>query len=179
MIKDGVGGSKTKTGLAFEERTDLRTAFTNFKGYTAEDGKLFYNDKLVAELYKKHDFYDKFLRKHNIDYRKVISKKLLPDEAIFVIKNKTLFIIEMKFQEVEGSVDEKLQTCDFKKKQYQKLLRKTRLKIEYVYVLGDWFKHESYKDVLSYIKLVKCHYFFETLPFEFLGLPRAMSNRTV
>lgn len=171
MIKGGVGGFKTKTGLAFEERIDLRTAFTKFQGYTAEDGKLFYNSKLVAELYKKHDFYNNFLRKHNISPKGIISKKLLPDEAIFVIKNKTLFIIEMKFQEVAGSVDEKLQTCDFKKKQYKKLLKRTKLKVEYVYVLGNWFKHESYKDVLAYIKSVKCHYFFETLPFEFLGLP--------
>ena len=172
MIKGGIGGSKTKTGLTFESRTDLRTAFTKFRDYTTEDGKLFYKSKLAAELYKKHDFYDNFLRKHNIDYSKIISKKLLPDEAIFVIKNKTLFIIEMKFQEVAGSVDEKLQTCDFKKKQYQKLLKKAKLKVEYVYILSDWFKHESYKDVLQYIVDVNCHYFFETLPFEFLGLPK-------
>ncbi len=172
MIKGGIGGSKTKTGLAFETRTDLRTAFTKFRDYTAQDGELFYKGKLVAELYKKHDFYDKFLRKHKVNYSQLISKKLLPDEAIFVIKNKTLFIIEMKFQEVAGSVDEKLQTCDFKKKQYQKLLKKTKLKVEYVYVLSDWFKHESYRDVLEYIKDVKCHYFFENLPFEFLGLPK-------
>jgi hypothetical protein len=171
MIKGGIGGAKTKTGLVFESRTDLRTAFIKFKDYTANDGKLFFKSKLVAELYKKHDFYNKFLNKHKIDFNKLISKKLLPDEAIFVIKNKTLFIIEMKFQEVAGSVDEKLQTCDFKKKQYQKLLKKTKLKIEYVYILSDWFKHEIYKDVLQYIKNVKCHYFFETLPFEFLGLP--------
>lgn len=175
MIRGGIGGSKTKTGLAFEIRTDLRMAFTKFRDYTAEDGKLFYNGKLVAELYKKHDLYDKFLRKYNIDYSNLISKKLLPDEAIFVIRNKTLFIIEMKFQEVAGSVDEKLQTCDFKRKQYQKLLKKTKLKVEYVYVLSDWFKHESYRDVLQYIKDIKCHYFFETLPFGFLGLPSPKS----
>ena len=54
----------------------------------------------------------------------IISKKLLPDDCIFVIINNTLFIIECKFQQVAGSVDEKLQTCDFKKKQYQKLLAK-------------------------------------------------------
>lgn len=173
MIKGGIGGSKTKTGLAFEERTDLRTAFTKFEGYTAEDGKLFYKGKLVAELYKKHDFYDKFLRDYFTIINAMFSKKLIPDESIFVIKNKTLFIIEMKFQEVAGSVDEKLQTCDFKRKQYQKLLKKTKLKVEYVYVLGDWFKHDSYRDVLAYIKSVKCYYFFEILPFEFLGLPKS------
>ena len=173
MIKGGIGGGKTKTGLKFETRTDLRTVFTKFKDYTAVNGELFYKGDLVAKMYKKHDFYDKFLK--GVNYRDIISKKLLPDEAVFVVRNKTLFIIEMKFQEVAGSVDEKLQTCDFKKKQYQKLLKKTNFKIEYVYVLSDWFKHESYKDVLQYIKDVKCHYFFETLPFEFLGLPKPKS----
>jgi len=171
MIKGGIGGAKTKTGLKFESRIDLRTAFTQFKEYTAENGDLFYEDELVANLYKKNDFYSKFLHSLNIDHTKRISKKLLPDETIFIIKNKTIFIIEMKFQEVAGSVDEKLQTCDFKKKQYEKLLSGTGFKVEYVYVLNDWFKHTSYKDVLEYIKSVHCHYFFELLPFEFLGLP--------
>jgi len=42
----------------------------------------------------------------------------LPDDAMLVIIRETLFIIEIKFQQVEGSVDEKLQTCDFKRKQF-------------------------------------------------------------
>ena len=170
-MKDGIGGGKTKTGLKFESRSDLRSAFVKFKDYTAKDGELFYKRKLVAKMYKKYDFYKKFLKNNDISHEEIISKRLLPDESIFIIRNNTLFIIEMKFQEVAGSVDEKLQTCDFKKKQYQKLLKGTKIKVEYVYILNDWFKHKSYKDVLKYIKDVKCHYFFETLPFDFLGLP--------
>lgn len=42
-------------------------------------------------------------------------KKLLPDDSIYVILNNTFFIIECKYQQVGGSVDEKLQTCDFKR----------------------------------------------------------------
>ena len=172
MIKGGIGGDKTKTGLVFEDRIDLRTTFTKYKDYTAEKGKLFYQGKLVAELFKKYDLYKDFLTKLNIDYKKRISKQLLPDESIFILSNKTLFIIEMKFQEVAGSVDEKLQTCHFKKMQYEKLLKGTGYSVEYVYILNDWFKQNSYRDVLDYIKLVKCHYFFEALPFSFLGLPQ-------
>jgi hypothetical protein len=41
---------------------------------------------------------------------------------------------------VAGSVDEKLQTCDFKRKQYLKLVQPLGIKVEYVYVLNDWFK---------------------------------------
>lgn len=171
MIKGGLGGGKTQSGLKFESRTDLKTAFMKFKNYTAKDGELFYQGKLIARMYKKFDFYKRFLKSNKISHEEIISKRLLPDEAIFIINSNALFIIEMKFQEVAGSVDEKLQTCDFKKKQYQKLLAKTNIKVEYVYVLSDWFKHKGYKDVLDYIKSVGCYYFFEILPFEFLGLP--------
>lgn len=175
MIKGGKGGAKTLTGLSFEKRTDLRTLFSQYNGYSINKGDLFFEGKLVAQMYKKNDLYRYFLEPKGITYSDRISKKLLPDETIFVLTNKTLFIVEMKFQEVAGSVDEKLQTCDFKRKQYEKLLAGTGIKIEYVYVLSDWFKDPSYKDVLDYIRSVKCYYFFEILPFSFLGLPEPKS----
>ena len=93
-----------------------------------------------------------------------------------VISDKKLFIVEIKFQEVGGSVDEKLQTCDFKKKQYQKIVYSLGLKVEYVYVLCNWFKHPKYKDTLDYIKSMDCYYFFEDLPLKFLGLPLPSSK---
>jgi hypothetical protein len=172
MIKGGKGGAKTLTGLDFEQKIDLRAAFTKFPEYTVAKGDLFFKGKIVAKLYKKHDLYKMFLEPKGIDCKRIISKKLLPDEAVFVLANNTLFVVEMKFQEVAGSVDEKLQTCDFKRKQYEKLLNGTNIRVEYVYVLSDWFKNPSYKDVLDYIGSVKCHYFFEILPFDFLGLPK-------
>ena len=107
----------------------------------------------------------------SVDWEKAISKKLLPDDALLVIVRETLFIIEVKYQQVAGSVDEKLQTCDFKRKQYVKLVGNLGLKVEYVYVLNDWFKAPGYKDVLEYINSVNCHYKFGTLPLSWLGLP--------
>ncbi|MEZ6330668.1 MAG: hypothetical protein R3B12_01490 [Candidatus Saccharimonadales bacterium] len=79
-----------------------------------------YDKKEVARYYKKRSLY-KLLEENNINYKDYISKRLEPDNAIYVIKDNTLNVIEMKFQRVAGSVDEKLQTCDFKKKQYKKL----------------------------------------------------------
>jgi hypothetical protein len=73
-----------------------------------------------------------------IDWKALISKKQLPENSIFVIVVNTLFIIECKFQQVAGSVDEKLQTCDFKRKQYQKLFSKANIEVEYMYLLSDW-----------------------------------------
>jgi hypothetical protein len=172
MIKGGKGGHLTKSGLKFECRVDLKTLFNGFGGYNVVGGDLLFKGRVVAQLYKKHDFYAHFLSRHNIDWKTKISKKLLPDDSIFIISKKAVFIVEIKFQGVEGSVDEKLQTCDFKKKQYQKLLSGTGINLEYVYVLNEWFKDPTYKDVLNYIKSVGCHYFFNELPLEFLGLPK-------
>ena len=97
--------------------------------------------------------------------------KIIPDDCIFVIVENKLFIIECKFQQTPGSVDEKLQTCDFKKKQYQKLLAKANIDVEYVYLLSEWFKKEKYQDVLDYIHSVGCYYYFEYIPLNKLGLP--------
>lgn len=129
-----------------------------------------FNDLLVARYFQKHDFY-KYLLEENINWEVLISKRLLPDDALLVIVRDTLFIIEVKYQQVNGSVDEKLQTCDFKRKQYLKLVSKLELKVEYVYVLNDWFRQPGYKDVLDYIHSVNCHYEFNELPLRWLGLP--------
>ena len=106
-----------------------------------------------------------------IDYTKIVSKKLIPDDSIYVIINNTFFVIECKFQKVAGSVDEKLQTCDFKKKQYKKILSLLNMEVEYIYLLSEWFKQPQYRDVLEYIISVGCSYYFEYIPLSRFGLP--------
>lgn len=175
MIHKGKGGANTKTGLVFEGKIDLATFLGKQKGYKVTDGSVLFEGKLVARVFKKGSFY-KFLEEHGIDWKAIVSKRLFPDDSIYVIVNNTLFIIECKFQQVAGSVDEKLQTCDFKKKQYQKLLFRANIEVEYVYLLGEWFKHPSYKDVLDYIISVGCHFYFEYIPLEKLGLPMPKKN---
>jgi len=125
----------------------------------------------VAILFKKYSLY-KYLKNKGIDYTKLISKRVLPDDAIFVIVNNTFFILEIKFQEVSGSTDEKLQTCDFKIKQYRKLLSQLNVEVKYIYILNDWFKKPEYKDVLDYIISIDgCYYYFNYLPLQKIGLP--------
>ena len=171
MIEGGIGGSNTRTGLIFEGVVDLATFLSNQQGYTINENKeVFYNNKFVGRIFKKHDLY-RFLEQNNVDWRTIISKRLLPDDSIYVIVNNTFFIIECKFQKVAGSVDEKLQTCDFKKKQYMKLLSHLNMEVEYIYLLSDWFKKPEYKDVLDYIISVNCRYYFEYIPLQVLGLP--------
>lgn len=175
MIKGGKGGGNTRTGLIFEGKKDLRTFLSEQVGYAIKDNTVIYEDEEIAYVFKKYEFYN-FLKKLGIDWRKIISKQLLPDNSIYVIVNNTLFIIECKAQHVKGSVDEKLQTCDFKKKQYQKLMAPANIDVEYIYILNDWFRQYQYKDVLDYIISVGCQYYFEYIPLYKLGLPMPKNN---
>ena len=176
MKEGGFGGETTLTGLNFEREVDFQDLLAAKPGYElkAMHGKagrgVFFKGKLVARCFRKNEFY-KFLDEEKVNWVPLLSKKLLPDDALLVIVRETLFIIEVKYQQVEGSVDEKLQTCDFKRKQYLKLVTPLGLKVEYVYVLSDWFKDPRYKDVLDYIQSVNCHYKFGSLPLAWLGLP--------
>ncbi len=171
MKKGGIGGANTKTGLHFEDKIDFLTLIKKQKGYKVKGNDIFYNDKKVAMSFKKYGLY-KYLESEGINYLDHISKRVLPDDAIFVIVNNTMFILEIKFQEVAGSTDEKLQTCDFKIKQYRKLLSKLNVEVEYIYILNDWFNTAGYKDVLDYIISVKgCSYYFNYLPLKKIGLP--------
>ena len=170
MKAKGVGGGNTITGLNFERERDILELLKKQKGYAIKGSSIFYEGKEVAQSYRKNGLY-KFLESKGLDYRKHLSKKLLPDEALYVIINNTLFIIEMKFQKVAGSVDEKLQTCDFKRKQYAKLMAPLNIEVEYIYILSEWFDKPAYKDVLDYIISVGCQYYFKYLPLQKLGLP--------
>lgn len=166
----GKGGGNTKTGLVFEGKTDLTTFLSGQKNYKVKEGIVYYKNELVARVFKKYSFY-KFLESEGVDWKSIVSKRLLPDDSIYVIINNTMFIIECKFQQSAGSVDEKLQTCDFKKRQYQKLLSQLNMEVEYIYLLSEWFKKPEYKDVLDYIISVRCSYYFEYIPLQKLGLP--------
>lgn len=164
------GGAVTNfNGLKFEGRTDLMQAINKHPDYTIRNkNEVIKNDNVVAYYYEKHTLYKEFLEPNGIDFKNILSKKLLPDGALLV--NSTIFIIEKKYQAGAGSVDEKLQTCDFKKKQYVKLLSPLNIKVEYYYVLNDWFDKPQYKDVFNYIESVGCKYFIEDLPLSELNL---------
>ena len=164
------GGSQTNlNGLHFEQTTCLNDALINI-GYIIKDNCVYKDDELVGISAPKNALYKKILEPNGIDFKKIISKKLLPDEAFYNIQNKTIYIIEKKFQNRDGSVDEKLQTCPFKKMQYQKLFSPIDIKVEYIYVLNNWFKNEKYSDVLDYIISNGCHYYYNEIPLSFLNL---------
>ena len=167
------GGSQTNVnGLEFERDTSLNEALTS-AGYTIKNEYVFDKDgNHIGLSIPKNNLYKNFLEKEKIDYKKYNSKKWLPDEAFLNFKTKTIYIIEKKYQECSGSVDEKLPNCDFKKKEYEKLFNPLKIKVNYIYVFNDWFKQPVYIDVLQYILDVDCEYYYDEIPFESLGLEK-------
>lgn len=179
MVKNGIGGANTQTGAIFENEVDIiEFLATSVEGYSIVKHidyiDILFDNTSVAKSFRKHQLY-KYLEFCNVDWKHILSKKLLPDEAIYVIKENTVFIIEMKSQVVAGSVDEKLQTCGFKLIQYKKLFAPLNYEIEYLYILNDWFKKPEYQDVLDYIIYTGCKYYFNYLPLHKIGLPTKVS----
>ncbi len=185
MKKDGKQGDSTKTGKEFEEKVDFIRKVNKLEGYSTKSKsknnkyktyiyEIKYKNKVIAESFKKHAFYRYLKNKDsNFNWKNIISKQLLPDDAIYVHKNNTIYIIEIKFQEEggSGSVDEKPQTCFFKIKQYRKLLYSFNYNVEFIYILSDKFKDEKYKDMLDYIKEVGCKYYFDEIKLNELCFP--------
>jgi hypothetical protein len=170
------GGTSTKTGLVFEKSTSLEDALLA-KSYKVSKNKVFHNDVEVAILCGKGKFYTDFLDGFGIDWKKIVTRRLIPDDAIYVPKIKRVTIIEKKYQQTDGSVDEKLQTSGFKLKQYRKLVEGTSIEVKFIYVLNDWFHNPRYKDVLDYIKEVNATTSSTKYRLKYLGFPSRVLSK--
>ena len=77
----GKGGGNTRTGLVFEGKTDLTTFLSRQINYKVKESNVYYKNELVARVFKKYSFY-KFLEAEGIDWKRIVSKRLLPDDVI-------------------------------------------------------------------------------------------------
>ena len=93
MKTKGTGGGNTITGLNFEKERDILEILKKAKDYSVKGSVIYYRDKEVARGYRKQGLY-KLLSERKIDWRKLVSKRLFPDEALFVLVNNTLFIMK-------------------------------------------------------------------------------------
>lgn len=73
---------------------------------------------------------------------------------------KPFLFLKKKYQQSEGSADEKPQTCAFKIWEFSKIGKALGAeKVTYTYILSSWFAHPKYKDMLEYIRTVPgCDY---------------------
>ena len=165
------GGARTNiNGLHFEQNTQLNDALED-AGYIIRDNyKVYYNNQLVGYSTPKYSLYKDFLKPNGINYKDYNSKRWEPDELFINIHNKTAYVIEKKFQNSSGSVDEKLGSCEFKRHEYEKLFYPLDFNVEYIYIFNDWFKNPIYDDVLDYIESKDCFIFFNEIPLNAIGL---------
>lgn len=171
-MKNTSGGGKNtnKNGLRFEEETSLDDCLVR-NGYKVQDNNVYNRSgKFVGKSVNKHSFYTRFLDEHQVNYKDINSKKWLPDDCFVNEEEKTVYIIEKKFQNSSGSVDEKLPNCGFKKMEYEKLVNSLGYNVEFIYVLSDWFKRDEYKDTLDYVNYLNCSYYFNDIPLKAVGL---------
>jgi hypothetical protein len=149
----GAGGANTnRNGLSYENITSLEEHMVivkEDKKYKTKTVKFHQSEKEFVNANKKS--FQKFMESINeyIEIFKPVSGCKQPDEVYIDEAGKKIFIIEKKFQQGSGSVDEKIQTGQFKLYYFSKNIPNYR--IYYIYCLSDWFKKEEYKCVLEYL----------------------------
>lgn len=138
----GAGGANTnRNGLSYEEMTDLTSEYMchkiiDSKPKTAELSFHAYPQNMFVTTRQAGLFkYMKDAIDTTVDKAHGCKN---PDECYIHIETNTIIIIEKKFQQVSGSVCEKIQTADFKRRHYKRSF--PGHKIVYIYCLSDWFK---------------------------------------
>ena len=163
----GAGGAKTnQTGIAFEKKIYLKQMFEE-KGYHLEKiskakeknylYKVFKEQKHIGYYGIQNQIYNALylINKRQFSQKnieKVFSKKIHPDSFIISLKPRQLTIFEKKWQQSEGSVDEKIQTAPYKLHMFEKLLRNANISCQYQYILSKWFQKKTYRNVKEYYK---------------------------
>ncbi|MCH5251169.1 MAG: hypothetical protein J1E98_14625 [Lachnospiraceae bacterium] len=165
----GGGAQTNRNGLYFEQTTSLNEALI-CAGYEVRNHVVYIDGYEIGMSVPQTRIYSHFLEPHGIDYADYNSKAWRPDEAFINYENSTAYIIEKKFQNRPGSVDEKLPSCHFKKWEYEKLFEPLEYDVEFIYIFNDWFRAFKYRDTLEYIERMGCYYFYNEIPLYILGL---------
>lgn len=157
MKKGGVGGKNANfSGSDFENKNSFlnlvklepRLSYefldTETKGKSIDvPFEIFYKENLLAKSFHQNQIYKDYLEKENVFWGDHFVKELKPDVFVINYVLKKCFVLEMKNQERPGSVDEKLQSFQFKIDYFKKLLSKSNslynFEFEYIYILSDWF----------------------------------------
>lgn len=162
--KSGGGAQTTLNGLEFERDTDFSELVDLLENYEVREidfkdkkkikGFEVYRkdeEKLIGKIMPQNRFYD-FLEELNIENTN--SKKWQPDDVFINFENRTIYIIEKKWQEIEGSVDEKLLGFGNKRRIYQRLLDKseTPFSVSFIFIGNDFFEKDSYRDYFEMLR---------------------------
>ena len=150
----GAGGENTnKTGLVYEDITDLETHYKIINQQQKPKVQLikFKNSSKLFFKVVKNNLFTFLKDEMDSDIEHAHGCKQ-PDECYIDDVNNIIFIIEKKFQQVSGSVCEKIQTPDFKIWQYRRIF--PEYEIVYIFCLSSWFKTNC-KTELKYLEYKK------------------------
>lgn len=184
------GALAAYNGMKFEKKTDLATAvqamgFRVERQYIRSKCKKYFFDVVydnqgrVGFFASKWAFYKTFLEPRGVIWKRYISKQFLPDEAFINERDNTVYVIEKKYQSQHGSTDEKLESCAFKLREYNRIVKPAGMDIQYTYLCNDWFKKPKYRDVIEYVRECGCGLFFNMLPLYALGLQAQEKHQRV
>mgnify|MGYP001280490712 CR=1 FL=1 len=146
----GAGGANTNaTGLGFEDVASLEQYYSisqpNNIGTLIKFNQ---SDKIFLHLKKKQ--LSKWSLTLGNEYNDNIHKlhgTIQPDDCFINLDDKIIIIIEKKFQQVGGSVVEKLQTPVNKIRNLKR--RYPTYKIHYIYWLSEWFQTDAPAELLD------------------------------
>ena len=97
----GGGANTNANGLKFEQETSLSEAL-NAAGYVLKsNGYVYHSSSLerpIALSAPKHKLYQRILNPRGVKWREIISKQMLPDEALLNLETNTIHIIEKNFR---------------------------------------------------------------------------------
>lgn len=151
------GGSKTiQNGLSYEKLTNIDSEFNIISVDKHFKIICFKKSNTIMKIPQKSNLFASMNNKLNKNITKAHGCKK-PDECYINETNKTIFILEKKFQQTSGSVCEKIQTSEFKIWQYSRSF--SEYKIIYMYCLSDWFK-KNCKAELEYLEYKKVPVFW-------------------
>ena len=165
--KNGGGSKTTINGLKFERDTDFSELVDSLPNYRVEE--IGFEDKKVTKgfnvyrigeenpigkIMPQYRFYD-FLK--GLKIKNTNSKQWKPDEVFINFENHTVYIVEKKWQESEGSVDEKLLGFGNKRRIYQRLLDSVQesepFSVQFIFVGNkSFFGQDKYRDTFEMLR---------------------------
>jgi len=153
----GAGGNQTNiNGLSFEIKTSI-------------EKKLLENnfEKIIINKKNKYDYYFEYNKDYKIIYLtqsgfKTFIKKEFdvdiyknPDEAFIIYKNDNYYIkiLEKKNQNVAGSVEDKLKTGAFNKREYEIMFNNKQFIISYAFCVSNYLKEKFESKEIKYVNM--------------------------
>ncbi|MGL5684399.1 MAG: PD-(D/E)XK nuclease superfamily protein [Vagococcus fluvialis] len=199
MKSGGVGGANTnKSGLKFEENTDLSARITRdlvgkiSVNQISVEQSVISSESLVFEVIdvrdnhviglitKQYQFYNVLKNVYGIDNQN--NKRWKPDEVFFNFDTNTVFIVEKKWQQGSGSVDEKIFGFVNKRRLYQnnfnKLIDEPKPAVEFSALFNkSWWidgangrNMRQYADYFDNLRIDGVKIFFDEYDYWWFGL---------